>query len=254
MASKQGLNKVLKLYKNSGETPLECILKFKKNNPKFEKIKMTYAGRLDPLAFGLLLVLTGDECKNKDKYLKLDKVYDLDILFGFSTDTYDLLGLVKKNKNYNQIDLKEIDKILKNKVGKFLQKYPPYSSKTLNGKKLFSLAKKGVLNDEDIPEKEVTIKKITKIKNYYISKEKLEKDIIKSISSVSGDFRQNKILKTWKGNLLRSKNIKYKVVSVRVSCTSGTYMRSLADSIGNLVKIPSLAFKIKRISVGKYKI
>jgi len=66
---------------------------------------MTYAGRLDPLAEGLLLVLTGEECKNKEKYLGLDKEYEVDVLFGFATDTYDILGKVLSAKNYSKSEI-----------------------------------------------------------------------------------------------------------------------------------------------------
>lgn len=254
MASKQGLNKILKLYKEKGETPLECVLRFKKNNPTYEKVKMTYAGRLDPLAEGLLLVLADDECKNKNKYLDLDKVYELDILLGFSTDTYDLMGLIKDSSNYKEIKTREITKLLKSFIGKFTQRYPAYSSKTLKGKPLFEYARSNKLNDVNIPEKEVKITKIKKIKDFFISKDKLQKNITESISLVNGDFRQKEILSCWKKNLLKSKNKKYKVISVVVSCTSGTYMRSLAHNLGCLMGIPSLAFRIKRIKAGKYKV
>ncbi len=251
MTSKQG---ILKLYKNRGETPLECILRFKKDNPRYRDIKMTYAGRLDPLAEGLLLVLYGDECKNKDKYLNLDKVYELDVLFGFSTDTYDLLGLVNKELSYKSIKDEEIIKIIKSFLGKFSQKYPLYSSKTINGESLFSLARKKQIDNKEIPEKEVSIKKIQIIESSYISKEKLDKKIKKSVSLVTGDFRQKDILLCWKENIKVNQNKKYKIISMKISCTSGTYMRSLANSIGVLINIPSLAFGIKRLRVGKYSI
>jgi tRNA pseudouridine55 synthase len=96
-------DQVLKLYKKVGETPLECLERFRKNHPKFKNQKMTYAGRLDPLAEGELLVLVGESCKNKEKYLKLDKEYLVDILFGFETDSYDLLGLPVSPGKRNQI-------------------------------------------------------------------------------------------------------------------------------------------------------
>jgi len=51
---------ILNLYKNMGETPLECLERFKVENPKWQGVPMTYAGRLDPMAKGLLLVLAGD--------------------------------------------------------------------------------------------------------------------------------------------------------------------------------------------------
>lgn len=252
MASKQG---TLKLYKNRGETPLECIKRFKRDNPEYEGDKMTYAGRLDPLAEGLLLVLTGEECKNKDKYLGLDKEYELSILLGFSTDTYDILGKVKARIDADRTQIyaeKYFSDILQTFVGKFSQKYPAYSSKTIKGKPLFEYAKKENLGDEEIPEKEVEIKNIEVVKEETISKEFFEKYIKDSISSVSGDFRQEDILKSWKENLERSILDKYKIITVKVVCSSGTYMRTLANSFGLKIKIPSLAFNIKRNRVGDF--
>ena len=58
---------VLNLYKKVGETPLECIKRFQSDHPEYQGEKMTYAGRLDPLASGVLLVLVGKECKQKEK-------------------------------------------------------------------------------------------------------------------------------------------------------------------------------------------
>ena len=44
------------------------------------------------MACGLMILLINNECKQQDKYLKLNKIYEFDILFGFKTDTYDVLG------------------------------------------------------------------------------------------------------------------------------------------------------------------
>lgn len=246
---------ILKLYKNRGETPLECIERFKRENPKYKEEKMTYAGRLDPLAEGLLLVLVGEECKNKEKYLGLDKEYYVDILFGFSTDTHDVLGLVKsKADNVYKTNPKEISKILKGFVGKFSQKYPAFSSKTINGEAMFDLSKKGKIDEEEIPEKEVEIKNIDLINKYFVTKDDLEKYIKKSINSVNGDFRQEEIYKTWQMTLDDSTLDEFMVLSMKVNCTSGTYMRLLADNIGKKIGIPTLALNINRTKIGDFKI
>ena len=55
------MEKILKLNKKMSETPLECIQRWKKENPEYVEEKMTYAGRLDPMAEGELLVLVGEE-------------------------------------------------------------------------------------------------------------------------------------------------------------------------------------------------
>jgi len=265
MTSKQA---VLTLYKNHGETPLECLERFKKDNPEYLNDKMTYAGRLDPLAEGLLLILVGEECKNKEKYLGFDKEYEVDVLFGFSTDTYDILGKVTKSFTDFVIPAKAgiqadsinldsrlrgndtINELLNSFVGRFSQKYPAYSSK------FFNKARRGELKDEEISEKVVEIKSIQIVGEKTIPKIDLKKYIEESITLVKGNFRQEEILKNWKFAManFQPEEYNFSVFSLRVSCTSGTYMRSLANSIGKKAGIPALALNIKRTRVGKYKI
>ncbi|MEI7424912.1 MAG: hypothetical protein WCK10_02225, partial [Candidatus Staskawiczbacteria bacterium] len=92
------MKKIIILNKKEGETPLFALEKFKKSNPKYLDTPMTYAGRLDPMASGVLIILAGDEIKKKEKYLNLDKEYNFSVLFGFNTDTYDILGkVIEKN-------------------------------------------------------------------------------------------------------------------------------------------------------------
>jgi len=266
MAVKQ---ETLKLYKNRGETPLECINRFKIDNPEYKNEKMTYAGRLDPLAEGLLLVLVGEECKKKEKYLGLDKEYEVDILFGFATDTYDILGVIKsKVESYKVATNLEIQKILETFVGKFLQKYPAFSSKNI--KKILKTRKNGGLalrreagkgessvfseTEEETMDKEVEIKTIEFLGERTVSKQDLEKYIIDSVNLVKGDFRQKEILNKWEKAWSRSVLDEFSVFSIKVNCTSGTYMRSLANSIGEKINVPALALNIKRIKIGHYKI
>ena len=129
------IEKILNIYKKIGETPLETLNCFRKHNTEYENVSLTYAGRLDPMAEGVLLVLAGEENKKREQYLSLDKEYRADILFGFETDTYDLLG--KVNRTNDEFDTKNfklrIEKILQNLVGKISQPYPPYSSKPVEG-------------------------------------------------------------------------------------------------------------------------
>ncbi|KKR79021.1 MAG: tRNA pseudouridine synthase B [Candidatus Nomurabacteria bacterium GW2011_GWA2_40_9] len=87
---------IILLNKKEGETPLSALSLFRDKHKIYKDIPMTYAGRLDPMASGLLIILAGEECKNKEKYLNLDKEYEFEILFGFQTDTYDILGKITK--------------------------------------------------------------------------------------------------------------------------------------------------------------
>ena len=247
------MQKVIILNKKEGETPLEALEVFRSKNQEYKGVKMTYAGRLDPMASGLLIILAGGETKNKDKYLKLNKEYNFEILFGFSTDTYDVLGKVTKSRNV--IAKKEdLEKIIKNELknfkGKFIQQYPIYSSKTVGGKQLFKYAR----NEEevDIPSREVEVKnlKLNNVKK--VKGKKIKQDIIKRIGRVKGDFRQKDILKIW--NKKMTDENYFFIASLTIKCSTGTYVRVIANSIGETIGIPILAWSIKRIKVGNYKI
>src|SRR3989338_10830300 len=91
-------DKFVIVNKKKGQTPLDCINELKNTDENLRKLPVTYAGRLDPLAEGVIVLLIGDECIKKDEYLKLPKEYELTILFGFATDTYDVMGRVIKRE------------------------------------------------------------------------------------------------------------------------------------------------------------
>ena len=122
---------ILKIHKYIGETPLEAIRKL--NIPG----KISYAGRLDPMAEGQLLVLTGDDCQHQNDYHNLDKRYRFELLLGLTTDSYDTLGLVK---NIPNPDSNHISKRILDYCGKRSQSYPPFSSVRVKGKPLWYYA------------------------------------------------------------------------------------------------------------------
>ena len=242
------------INKKVGETPLEALEVFRNKNKIAKDIPMTYAGRLDPMASGLLLVLVGEERKNKEKYLNLDKEYEFEVLFGFSTDTYDILGKVIEidSREISKEDLeKAIKKNLKNFKGKIVQKYPIYSSKTVNGKPLFTYARNE--KDVEIPEREVNIKNLKFLNLKKVSSKRILKDIESRIGKVQGDFRQKDILKTWEKVLNIKDRPKYFfIASFSIKCSSGTYVRSVSNALGERIGISALAYNINRIKIGRY--
>ncbi len=247
------MKNVICLYKEKGETPLESLRRFQSVHTEYMNVPLTYAGRLDPLAEGVLLVLAGEECKKKGEYLGLDKVYEVDILFGISTDTYDILGIIENSFINKNLIKKDIEGVLKSFVGVRQQKYPPYSSKTVSGKALFQWAKDGKIKQVCIPCKEVEIFSIDIMSSGYIKGSVLLKKIQTDIQRVSGDFRQEKIIKKWKDFFdLKRSDINFFNTKVRVHCSSGTYMRNLAYEVGVLLGTGAVALDIKRISIGEY--
>lgn len=264
------LSTVINVYKKCGQTPLECIRDLKNSNQELASLPMTYAGRLDPLAEGVLLILVGDECLKKEEYLNLSKEYEVDILFGFATDTYDLMGKViaspgivfKRSSDEgvgsrNQTISNSIfgfDIVIKKFIGKIKQKYPSYSSRPVNGKPLFMWTREGKLEEIEIPTHDVFIEKIEIIKEKEITGKILYEKIKKDIAKVNGDFRQEEILALWRNELKDKYQEKYRVIKLRVTCGSGAYMRSLAYEIGQMIGIQSFALNIVRTKVGEYTI
>ncbi|NVN97317.1 hypothetical protein HXX01_03760 [Candidatus Nomurabacteria bacterium] len=246
---------VIKIYKKTGETPLDCIDNLKKERPELGLLPMTYAGRLDPLAEGVLLLLVGEECKKKDEYLNLPKEYEVEVLFGFATDTYDVLGKIVNSQEKLETEIQiKIQEIIPEFIGKIKQSYPPYSSRPVNGKPLFMWAREGKIDEIEIPTHNVQVNNIEILSTDEILGKNLLEDIKEKISCVKGDFRQEEILKIWEKELKNKQEEKYPVIKFRISCGSGAYMRSIANDIGERLEIPALALKIVRTKVGEYGI
>src|SRR5690349_10661953 len=114
------------VYKPVGLTPLEMINKLQSQTPELVGKKICYAGRLDPLAHGVLLLLSGEETKQREKYLSLPKTYEFEVVFGMQTDTYDVLGYLKETEikplqvNVNLF----VNTFVNNNIGKQQQFYP----------------------------------------------------------------------------------------------------------------------------------
>ena len=275
LKSMNQMPKTALVYKNLGETPLAALERFRAEQMNLTKSKsdgnsvtlwngvpMTYAGRLDPLAEGALLILIGEECKNKEKYLGLDKEYEVEIIFGVSTDTHDVLGLVDGVSEKAMLEqlvakLQEIN--FSKYTGKLTQKYPSYSSKTVNGKQLHELARANEL-PEEMPERKIEIYSIDIIDQASkIPASELKNRVLTAIDFVMGDFRQNEIKAKWQEVLSDNKNgaqsgQEFPIIKIRVKCSSGTYMRSLADRIGKDIGTSALALSIKRTKIGKYSV
>lgn len=242
---------VIILDKPIGKTPLQMVELFKERNPEYKEDIISYAGRLDPMAHGLLILLIGDENKQRESYLHLDKTYEVEILFGVETDTYDVLGKIQSCKE-TKLQRSNIENKLQTFIGKREQVYPPYSSKAVQGKPLFWWAREGKLGEIEIPKREIEIFSIDYVSEKEIGGKELLTEIKKRIGEVQGDFRQAETLSEWKTNSTTTQV--YAVIKIQVTCSSGTYMRTLAHELGKQLGTSAIAFDIKRTQVGKYLI
>jgi len=248
---------VLNLYKARGETPLARIERFRKEEPEYKNVPLSYAGRLDPMAEGVLLVLAGGANKKRNEYLDLDKEYTFDILFGFSTDTYDLLGVMTNavtRASHKPVRTPLLMEYIAQLPGAHAQKYPPFSSKPLDGQPLFVKARKGELDGFDLPEHQIEIFAASLVGMKRVKCEDLQAEIEGAIKQVKGDFRQERIFHLWQDALRLLYGISFDIATVSIHCSSGTYVRSIAHELGERMGMPALAMRILRTRVGKYKI
>lgn len=249
------MEKVIIINKPLGCTSNDVIDELKKQYPG-EKIG--HAGTLDPLAQGVLICLIGEETnKNQSNYMYLDKEYVFDILFGFKTDTHDVLGLITENKDY---DPEDINTRLKNFLPGFKgiheQRVPVFSAVKYKGKPLYRWYLSGRIAEVPVPTREIEIKSIKLLEAEIITGQELRAVIVSNIKLVKKGFRQETILKTWKDFFKKPENLKrnYLVAKIKTEVTKGTYVRSIADTIGEQLKTGACTITIKRTRVGEYEI
>lgn len=246
---------VLNIYKPIGKTPYDMVKKVKELYPELAEKKIGYAGRLDPMAHGVLLLLVGDTNKQKKAYELLPKAYTFEVIFGIQTDSFDLLGKVKGDYVPHDKDLKKIlEKEIKRYNGSFTQTYPPYSAIRLNGKPLYYWELRGKLSKDEIPQKEVTLKSFKLESIGSISSKSLYALIKMRIGLVNGNFRQKELLKYWELFFQKNNNRIFTTAKFSIDCSSGTYVRSIVDDMGKKIGCGGTTLSILRTSVGSYTV
>jgi len=254
------MEKVVVMYKKRGETPREALerLREEKKDELGDETPLTYAGRLDPLAEGALIVLVGDEIKNKKRYLDMEKEYRCEVLFGFSSDTYDVLGKLSAAPTkiaHPRVRAGLLLKAVSDFVGTSEEEYPPYSSKRVRGKALFEWAREGRISEIKVPTHTVTVSEsiLCGLRTERI--EKLWQDIDTRIMSVKGDFRQKEIRDCWWESVRPLYDETCDIATIHFKVSSGAYIRSFAHDLGKKLGIPALAFSIVRTRIGsKYAV
>jgi tRNA pseudouridine(55) synthase len=249
------------LEKKVGETPLSRLEDYREAHPELAGVPMAYAGRLDPMASGKLLVLLGEECKVQEKYHNLDKEYEFEVLFGVGSDSGDVLGLLEKGEK-STVDVRDIKAAIKTLVGAIELPYPHFSSKTVKGKPLHTWKVEGRIDEVAIPTKRSTIYKLalenTQIKTaqevYRYATEKIETipKVTDERKALGNDFRRDDVRESWKHFLDTSKEQQYTVARFTCICSSGTYMRTLASVIAEKLGTKGLAYSIHRTKIGTY--
>ena len=191
------------------------------SNVALQKIKKIYnaskaghTGTLDPLATGLLPICFGEATKFSRFLLDADKEYIATIKLGETTTTYDAEGEILERKEV-LVNNQDIKLAIQGFLGKISQIPPIYSALKVNGKHLYQYARNN--QEVAIQSREITITEI-------------------EIISWSRDLSDLSIAKMVEGlNILGNESFLSntdKTFKIRVLCSKGTYIRTLAHDIG----------------------
>lgn len=115
---------------------LRGILKFK---------RLGHSGTLDPMATGVLPVFVGKATKCCDILPNDDKCYIAGFKFGATTNTQDSTGTITHTFEPKKVTIEDIQSVLKDYIGEILQVPPMYSAVSINGQRLYDLARKNIV-------------------------------------------------------------------------------------------------------------
>jgi tRNA pseudouridine55 synthase len=199
------------LYKNVGESSFKALSRVKKH---FNTKKVGHLGTLDLLAEGVLGVCVGEATKLIPYVESEPKVYEVEIFFGYETESFDAEG-IDKDKILDLAEAVDFSReSLVNELEKLkqvkLQVPPIFSAIKINGVRAYELARKGALEQCQIKAKSVELYSFEVL-----------------------DFS-------------------LPLVKLRLETSSGYYVRSLVRDLGLALKVKAFMYSLKRTEVGNF--
>ncbi|OTB07772.1 hypothetical protein M426DRAFT_317666 [Hypoxylon sp. CI-4A] len=130
------------------------------------RVKMGHGGTLDPLATGVLILGVGKGTKSLQSFLDCTKTYETVVVFGASTDTYDRVGKILKQTEYEHVTRPMVEEALNSFRGKYQQMPPLYSALKMEGKPLYEYAREGKPIPREIATREVDVSELELVEWY----------------------------------------------------------------------------------------
>lgn len=200
---------IVPLWKPKGITSASCVHKVRKI---LGLQKVGHTGTLDPDVEGVLPICVGAGTKLVEYLVDSPKVYEVVMRFGYATTTEDASGelVASKAVKANDITLPALQKVLDQFTGEIEQVPPMYSAVKVNGRRLYKYAHSGKTIERQA--RTVTIYNFECLSDIVMEAEKTAS------------------------------------VAVKVTCSKGTYMRTLTVDIGKALGFPAHMASLKRIS------
>ncbi|MDF2698741.1 MAG: truB [Haloplasmataceae bacterium] len=205
---------ILLINKPKGMTSHDCVNKIRRI---FNTKKVGHLGTLDPNVTGVLPICINNGTKVIQFIENESKEYIADISIGISTSTEDGDGeVVESDTSYKHITRDDLLSILNSFIGEYEQIPPMISAVKINGKKLYEYARQGKVVER--PARKVIFHEI---------------ELLSSENEFSGE------------------TITFKI---RVHCSKGTYIRTLAVDIGKKLGYPAHMSSLIRTKSGQFSL
>ena len=133
---------ILIINKPDGMTSHDVVSRVRR---KLNMKKVGHTGTLDPLATGVLVMLLGKSTKLSDKFIGMNKAYRATLILGKTTDSADIQGKITEEKPYADVTREKMEKVMSRFVGEIDQLPPMVSAVRVGGKRLYELARKGLV-------------------------------------------------------------------------------------------------------------
>jgi tRNA pseudouridine(55) synthase len=201
------------------------------------------------MAEGLVIFLADDLRFKKDVFLGMEKTYAVSFFCGYTTDTYDVLGIPVKTQT-QPVEI-SLDTIRETQVigTPITQSFPIYSSRKFAGKPLFVHAR----TSDAVPQinHQVTLRALSELRTTELSGDEVLALIHQSINRVPGDFRQDEIINTW-NRVAHDFPTVVQVYHATLDVSSGFYVRAWVNDLGNKIGCGAVTFSIKRVTIGVF--
>ena len=225
------INGVINVYKERGFTSHDVVAKLR---GILHQKKIGHTGTLDPDAVGVLPVCLGNGTRLCDMLTDTDKIYETQMILGMRTDTQDTSGQLLEECAARLTEEKIRDAVW-SFVGDYDQIPPMYSALKVHGKKLYELAREG--KEVERPARRVHI--------YDIHIQRI--DVLDSrkdfILSETGDLPAIPLKP-------EPEIFPKMAVTMEVTCSKGTYIRTLCEDIGRTLGTGGCMSALKRTRTG----
>jgi tRNA pseudouridine55 synthase len=210
------LHGFINVNKPSGMTSHDVVARLRKI---LSMKRIGHTGTLDPQVTGVLPVAVGQATKLTEYLLDSNKTYEGSLVLGISTDTEDITGAITRRLTSSEVpDIINIENAMQQLTGEIKQIPPMYSAVKINGKKLYELARSG--KEIERAPRLITIFSFTCL----------------DISTVQiGDYS-------------------YPLIAFRVTCSKGTYVRTLCVQLGELLELPACMYSLIRTESAEFQI